>query len=180
MPQSQACPHSSAMHQAAGIFLGGGHCCPFDPRPALPVPLAAVTLHPQGGRSAVCVQDAGPRWAVVPVVQVLGPGSHPAPVGGRATVAAPEAGLEAGVSLRGVSLPASSRKTLAGGAPALGAELALQADDQPWELRGEAERQSSSGRPRSSEPNWRRRAFCLGFFFFANLFRNLIPRSILF
>ena len=44
MSRSQACPRGSAMHQAAGIFLGGGHGCPFDPCPT-PLPLAPLALH---------------------------------------------------------------------------------------------------------------------------------------
>lgn len=59
------------MHQAAGIFLGGEHRCLLDPCPALPVPLAPLTLHPQVGgqlcagcRSMVgCGAGARPRLA---------------------------------------------------------------------------------------------------------------------
>lgn len=43
--RARPAPHGSAMHQAAGIFPGGGHGCSFDPCPAPPVPLAPLSLH---------------------------------------------------------------------------------------------------------------------------------------
>lgn len=65
MPQSQACPRGSAMHQVAGISLGGGHRRPLDPCPALPVRLAPSPCTPRW--VVGCVQEAGPwgaggRW----------------------------------------------------------------------------------------------------------------------
>lgn len=54
MPQSQACPHGSAIHQAAGIFLGGRASLPL--RLLSSTPYAPCTPHPAhlGRWSAVC------------------------------------------------------------------------------------------------------------------------------
>lgn len=77
MPQSRACAHGSAMHQAAGIFSGGGLAAPST---LCSTPCAPCTPHPAhlGGWSAVCGMQVHGGRRVVVVVPELSPGSHPA------------------------------------------------------------------------------------------------------
>lgn len=96
-PESQACPHGSAMRQAAGIFLGVGRRSPLDP---VRRSLRAVHPSPCAPRSGVDrVQGAAPRWAVV---LELGPGSHPlhSLLGVGVGVAAPGAALQGSLCWR--------------------------------------------------------------------------------
>lgn len=94
------------------------------------------------------MQDAGPWWVVV---LELGPGSHLAQallVG----IAASGAGTGAGAPLRGVSLPASSRKILSGGASTLGAKARPQSR-QAREAAGRSRRAKLDREMRLSEQN---------------------------
>lgn len=142
-------------------------------RPMSCTPCTPCTPHSAPrGRVVSCVQDAGPRWPVMPG---LGPGSHPARalLGGCCSGGWHGGG---GVSSR-VSLPASSRKILSGGAPTLGAEACPQSR-QARGAAGRSRRAKLDQETAVVRTKLTTKGVCPGFF--ANLFRNLVLRSIRF
>lgn len=110
MPQSQACPHGSAMHPAAGIFRGGRASQPSS----TPVLHSLSPLHPHPARprrwSAVCRTQVGcGLWAVGAGV---GAGPWLAFPWGWGVGAVLLRGQEQGSLFGDLSLLASSRRTL--------------------------------------------------------------------
>ena len=126
-------PHGSAMHPAAGIFLGGRASQPSS----TPDLHSLSPLHPHPARprrwSAMCrTQVRGGRWVMV---LEPGPDSHPArSLGGGGELLL--RGQEHGSLFGGLSLLASSRRTLS--------RCACSRSRQARELPGEAEGQSST------------------------------------
>lgn len=169
MPQSQACSHGSAMHQAAGIFLGEG-LCSFKP---CPTPLARLTLYTLVGGQlrAGCRSAVGGGWwcwssALARTLRN--------PFSGGFCSGSKHGG---GLSLGGPLL-ASSIRTLSGGAPALGAG-ACCLSTQVQGAAGRSKRAKPDGPGHCGHLNKTDdEAFCPGYF--ADLFQNLILRSVLF
>ena len=174
MPQSQACPHSSAMHQAAGIFLGGGHRCPST--------LALHSLYPL--HPSLCTPG---RWSVVCKMQVFGgrwcrssalARTLRLSAGGGGWGSVPGAGLEAGVSHRGSPCPHGAERPSPEVLPLWAPSVPSKQTTSPGSC---GEKQKGKARPgergRLNKTDDEGRSVPTSF---ANLFRNLLLRSILF